>query len=331
LNTAVADMQESARYALDAITRDTRMAGFQGCVDVNSQSAIVRGDRAPTTHLFETVATGSVVVTPSAWTPAPITTFQIPAGDVTAVPGTHTLALQFGDGATVKLSGPMVNPANPLAADIPVVGSQSGINDGDLAIISDCDSADLFRVSSAPEPDVAGLITHLPIDNSNNGNLSIDYGHGSSLDETRVMKFHSNVYFVGTRGETNERGDQLRSLYVQTLPYEDTNPPTELVEGVENLRIRFGIRQSNGTLEYHRANEPGYDSGKVEVVQIGMLMASYDYVRNDDDKTTYLLAGQEVGSVEGKALDGLAHSENQQYRLVFNTTIKVRNRRNKEI
>ena len=325
LNTAVADMQESARYALDAITRDARMAGFQGCLDVNSQSAAPIGNNLPTNSLVNTVATGSVVVSANAWVPAPIPTFTIPDGAVKAVPGTHTLALQFGRG-TATLSAAMTNPGNPLAAPIPIENNFSGIRPGDLAIIGDCEQVDLFRVTSAPDPREDGLITHLAFDNVS-GNLTKPYGQGSSLTETRVMKFHSNVYFVGTRGETNDRGDQLRSLYVQTLPYDDTNPPTELIQGVENFRVRFGIRRNNGTLDYHTANQPGYNSTNVEVIQIGLMMASYEYVRNDEDSTTYILAGQEISAIDEKPLDGLNHSKNQQYRLLFNTTIKVRNRR----
>ena len=329
LNTAVADMQESARYAFDAITRDVRMAGFQGCLDVNSKSAQLIGNIPPTNGLVNTVATGSVVVSANAWVPAPIPTFTIPTGAVSAVPGTHTLALQFGRG-TATLSAPMTNPGNPLAAPIPIQQNFSGIRPGDLAIIGDCDEVDLFRVSSAPNPGESGLITHLAFDNVS-GNLTKPYGQGPSLTETRIMKFHSNVYFVGTRGETNERGDQLRSLYVQTLPYDDTNPPTELIQGVENFRVRFGIRRDNGALEYHTANQPGYNSTNVEVIQIGLMMASYEYVRNDEDSTTYVLAGQEVSAIDGKPLDGLNHSENEQYHLVFNTTIKIRNRRDQEL
>ena len=327
LNTAVADMQESARYALDAITRDARMAGFQGCIDVNSLSATLIGDDVPTTALVDSIATGSVVVTPTAWVPAPVPTFIIPNGDVTAVAGTHTLALQFGRGTAI-LSAAMSNPANPLAAPIPITKNFTGIKDGDLAIIGDCDVADLFRVTSAPEED--GLITHLAIDNDS-ANLSKNYGVGPSLNETRIIKFHSNVYFVGTKGEENERGDQLRSLYVQSLPYEASNPPTELIEGVENFRVRFGIRQTNGALEYYTANDVNYNSSNVEVIQIGLMMASYDYVRNDKDSSTYILAGQEIEATTGKSLDGLTHSDNEQYRLIFNTTIKVRNRRDQEI
>ncbi len=329
LNGAMSDMQEAARYALEAISRDARMAGFQGCVDINSSSAVIRADNSPTNDLFETVATGSVVVSPNTWAPAPVPTFQIPSGDVTAVPGTHTLALQFGSPIVSELDGPMFDAVNSLAAPIPIADNEGGINDGDLAIISNCDVADLFRVTTAPEG--AGLITHHASDNKDNGNLSRAYGEGGTEADTRVMKFNSNVYFVGTSGRTNNDGDEIRSLYLQSLPYTASNPPTELVEGIENMRVRFGIRQNNGAMAYFAANESGYDSSRVETIQLGLLMSSYDRIRNEDDSQTYVLAGVEIPSNPNAVTDGLSHPENRQFRLVFNTTVKIRNRRDREI
>ena len=326
LNTAISDMQESARYALDSMARDVRRAGFQGCVDVNTRSATVRADAPPTLNPKDTIVTGSVVVSPSVWVPAPPRTFLYPSADIVPVPGTHTLALQFGSTPS-ELSAPMLTQADPIAITDNTDNAQ--LDDGDLAIIADCDEADLFRVSSAPEN--AGVITHLAVDNSNNGNLSKAYDGGmDSKEQAQVMKFHSNVYFVADTQETNEHGDPLRSLYVQTLPYTAANPPTELVQGIENFRVRFGVRRNNGSIAYYAANEPGYDSETIETVQIGLLMASYSRIRNENDNQNYVLAGQNIPAAQGQATDGLSHSNNTQHRLVFNTTVKVRNRRFKD-
>ena len=179
----------------------------------------------------------------------------------------------------------------------------------------------------------AGDLTHVPFDNGNNGNLSKAYGHPTSIAETQVMKFNSNVYFIGTTGELTESGDPMRSLYVQTLPYVATNPPTELVEGIENLRVRFGIRQNNGSLAYFAPNQSGYNPSRIETVQLGVLMSSYERIRTDSDEQTYFLAGQAIPAAMTGAMvtDGLSHSNNTQYRLVFNTTVKVRNRCDQEI
>lgn len=331
LNSAISNMQESARFAIAAMSRDIRMAGYQGCLDLNTASAIVRGDNAPTGNLSISAATGSIVWSSNFWGPAPPSTFLYPQNGVQAVPGTHTLALQFGSSFSSNLSEQMFEAGNSLAAPIPLADNNTRLRDGDLAIISDCDAADLFRVTDAPMN--AGQLTHLAIDNRNNGNLSKAYGHPSSMTDTQVMKFNSNVYFVGTTGEVTESGDPIRSLYVQTLPYEASNPPTELVEGIENMRVKFGIRQNNGALTYYAASQSGYDPSRVETVQLGILMASYEQIRTDDDEQIYLLAGQPIppGPDNLLVINGLSHSKNKQHRLVFNTTIKVRNRRDREI
>lgn len=330
-NSAISNMQESARFAIEAMSRDIRIAGYQGCVDINTAGATIRGDNAPTDNLVESVVTGSVVASTNTWVPAPPLTFLYPQNGVEAVPGTHTLALQFGSPLVSDLSAQMFAGGNPLAAPIPLDDNNTGLRDGDLAIIADCDAADLFRVTTAPTD--AGLLTHLPVDNKNNGNLSKAYGHPSSIADTQVMKFNSNVYFVGTTGELSESGDPLRSLYVQTLPYAASNPPTELVEGIENMRVRFGIRQNNGSLAYFTPNQAGYEPSNIETVQVGILMSSYERIRNDADQQTYQLAGQPIPAATNSQpiTNGLSHSNNTQHRLVFNTTIKVRNRRDRAL
>ena len=60
-------------------------------------------------------------------------------------------------------------------------------------------------------------------------------------------------------------------------------------------------------------------------------MSSYDRIRNENDNQTYVLAGIQIPPNQNIVTDGLSHPDNQQFRLVFNTTIKIRNRRDKEI
>lgn len=326
LNSAVANLQESARYALDSLTREIRMAGFQGCLDISDTSVNIRANNPPTTDLRLSLIGGSVVQASDQWIPAPPFPFTLPNGSVKAVPGTHAVFVQSASANNSTVSGVMTSGGfTSMAGDIPVSNNLANLKAGDFAIISDCTTGDLFTVSDAPEE--SGFVSHEAADNVD-GNLSKAYGEDEQLLSTRLMKFQSNVYFVGTEGQTTEDGDQIRGLYVQTLPYNSSNPPVELVEGVENLRIRFGIRQSNGSLSYVTADHSEYDSLQVQSVQVGMLMASIDRIRSTDDLQTYVLAGQEIpASATDVAGDANAHSANRQYRLVFNTTTNLRNRR----
>lgn len=325
LNSAIANMQESARFALDSIARDVRSAGFQGCLEVQSDLTRVRSSNTPPfTDFLANAATGSIIVAEDNWQPAPPNGFVTANHD--AVPGTHAISLHFGDSDTRQLSTQMTNGAAPslsapLSLTAPLVAEV-----GDFAIVSDCDQADIFTISGF-SPD--GLqVLHAAPNNSNSANLSKAYGAANRRSQTMVTALRSSVYYIGDTGQDNARGDDIHALYRQSLPFGDpaNNPPIELVSGIENMRVSYGIRQPGGNLRYVAASSPQYNPRRVEAIQVGLLMASRDRIADQDDEKTYLLAGQAVPPGAG-GLIGASHPADQRYRLTFNTTIKIRNRR----
>ncbi len=331
LNQAMSNMQESARFAIDAISRDARMAGFQGCLDLNTASATPLGNGAPTTDLFDTATTGSVVTSATNWIPAPHSSFTMPTGNLAPIPGTHTLTMQYGSAERAPLTAGMTSPADNItisAAD----EARWGLTGNELMIISNCDFADLFRISAIATSGTDKIISHDATANSLNGvgigNLTADYGN-EAIGTAELMLFSSNIYFIGNTGITNDNGDPIRALYRQSLPY--TNPPLELIQGVENLRIRFGVRQANGQVRYYLPNAPGFQPGEVESVQIGLLMSSWEHAASDIDQATYVLAGQPIPpntDIAAARASALTHAADNRLRLAFNTTINIRNRRN---
>jgi len=321
LNNEMANMQENARFALNQISQDARMGGFQGCPDINSAAARVLAVNAPTVGgtTYRLATSGSVVTAANQWTPNPPPTFNIPA-DNAAIPGTHTLTLQYGDPDTETLLVPMVNQNAPI-----VIGDNPwNAQVGDLMIISDCQTADLFRITGLAS---AGPITTIFHNATATGNvqqtLSSAYGQ-STTGTPSVMPFRSEIYYVGDTGQQNDAGDNIKALYQQSLPY--TGAPIELVQGVENMRIRYGVRGDSGQLSYRIAGDPQLDPGRVESIQIGLLMTSYDLITGQDDEQTYVLAGQEIPPTEGLS-DGTNHAVDRRFRLAFNTTVQIRNRR----
>ena len=317
LNAAVAEMQEAGRFALATLASDIRMSGHQGCIDPNGGSLRVRAASAPTDDLRRTSTTAAAIETATTWSPAPPNGF-VPLAEHRAVPGTHALALQFGDTKRSALAAQMANPSAPLR----LVGDV-GIESGDLAIVANCDFGDLFRVSAASAD---GLTLEHAAPENESGSLTRAYGNARTIAQTRVMRFRSNVYFVGDTGLRNGRGGAVHALYRQTLPYDAAvNPPTEIAQGVENLRLAFGQRDG-ATLRYVAPGTPGFDPSRVETVRIGLLMASFDDVTDADNTRSYTLAGQTIlASEDPDARD--AHPIDRRHRLVLDTTVKVRNRR----
>jgi len=200
---------------------------------------------------------------------------------------------------------------------------------GDLALIASCDNVDLFEVTGAAPFGSGQLLQHTAPRNVN-GNLTTRYGVPRNIAHTAVMKFNSNVYYVADTGLVNESGDQIRALYMQSYPYnDDDNPAVEVVQGVENMRISYGLRNDD-TLAYVTADNPLFLPDQVESVQIGLIMASYERIADQDDTNTYVIAGQSI-LPSTSSINALTHPQDGRYRLVFNTTVKVRNRRDERI
>jgi len=102
----MARLQENARFALQLLTRDIRMAGYVGCVNdltkVNDNIGLNEGRLANFTHGIEGFESGA-----AAWSPSPHTGEgeAVIAGDTTATPPYHPFYAD-SDGITVRYLEP---------------------------------------------------------------------------------------------------------------------------------------------------------------------------------------------------------------------------------
>ena len=129
LNSTLAELQETGRFALDSMIRDLRMAGFQGCANISSNPATVRANVAPTEDFIEDSLKVFEVQSASNWNPSPHSTFTIPTTTAVPVPGTHAVSVQFGSPTTYQ-----IQPMNNTLAPIVVTSDNSDLIRGDLAI-----------------------------------------------------------------------------------------------------------------------------------------------------------------------------------------------------
>ncbi len=331
LNTEVANMQESIRFALNAVTDDIRMAGHQGCLDLNGSTVDIIANDAPSADLQATVISGAVVRPNTEWLPTP----QLGTGSgifdeptsVTPRVGTHTVAVQYaetpGSGLTgAQSAGGSTSTSGPLVLD-----SAIDVQVGDLALVSTCEAGEIFRVSGITTAS-NGRMTLAHGDSVNSRpTFQRVYGTAANIAQTRVMSFTTRVYFVADSGNNRPDGSDIFALYQQTMPFDETtNPPVMLVEGVENMQMLFGIGGSNGQLRYVAANDAAYDPTKIRSVRIGMLMSSYDPLLDNSDTATYMLAGNAVNAASSIANSG-QYLNDRRLRQAFNTTVSVRNRR----
>ncbi len=334
LNSAMANLQENARFAMDRMAVDIRSAGFQGCLDIGRGPAVVSATNTPTTDFNDTAVIGYDVAGDGSWSPSR------PAGFTgTVKPGTHVLSLMFGGQDTFLLKKSLQDTSgiSSAAGDV-VVDIRNdtntrtltglGLDVGDLAIVSDCGAADIFAISSITTADDSYTLGHA-IDKNTTASFSKAYGL-SSLPEVRFMSFSANLYYVADTGSDNEKGESIYALYRQSYPYDDANnPPVELVQGVENLRVSFGVRKNSNDLQYMDIDDTALDRSKIESVRVGMLMTSEQSIAQVEDGSSYMLAGQAISAARpnANAVGENEHARDHRFRLAFNTTVKVRNRR----
>jgi len=317
LNSTMALLQEHGRFALNSIVSDVRMAGFQGCVD-SKLKATVRATLAPTNDFSQSNITSSFVSDSGTWTPAGPLNFK-PATDVgKPVPGTHALSVQFGSPETRQIES-MASVADDveISGDLPPI-----VTTGDLALISNCQVADIFMVTQASN----GVLQHAAIGNSGNNRLSAPYGRTTN-ERALIMRFEANIYYIGDTTRTNGEGNPVYALYRQSWPY--TRVPVEMVEGVSNLKVRLGFREHlvSDNITYVKPEDSSTTAGRIESVEVGLLMQSFNAVASDVDDRVYHLAGAAVSPGTSASSMENSYVADRRLRLAFHSTVSIRNRR----
>ncbi len=321
MSSSMSRVQESGRVAMDIIANDLRMAGYQGCADTDTINANVIANGAPTINMPETSLQGAEVALSSAWQPAmPADLAPISADPL---PGTDVVYVQHGSGRTTILSASMGNAnVNPIT----LRRNPDQLAAGDLVMISDCTSVDVFRATAIDDSNPNSVTLAYAATQNSQANLSRAYAvTGDPLSTAmRVMRFEAHAYYVANTPRFDSDGDPVPALYMLDLS-QPGGVAMELVEGVENMQLLYGQQMDSGQIRYVSANAANLDFEEVISVQIGLLINSVDKISSTDDDRTYQVAGQSIGPVTGSTI--LKHSGGRQLRTSFNTTVRMRNQR----
>ena len=117
------------------------------------------------------------------------------------------------------------------------------ISVGDYAVISDCEQAALFRVTGMTGGANLTLVRNTgtgPFDNRAGVSLSEQrrpYGGPGDNQGSVVARVNTDIFFVAESANNNNRGDAITSLWRKS----GVDAPVELVEGISDLQVLFGI------------------------------------------------------------------------------------------
>ena len=229
----LARLQENARFAIHYLADDVRKAGYSGCLEsvVNTQINL----NNPTAFNFNAkIALEGMDNTASGnWFPS--STVLTPTN---LRPGTDAITMRSATSSGISITKYMP----PTSAELNISAMPTGMfSDGDILMVSNCTNADIIQITNVQlsslklqhAPGVA--VSGNPSIPGNQTPHELSSGYGSGPPPAQVMKFTSRIYYVMNRA--NPDGSTTPVLVRQ----DNGGALQELIEGVENMQIVYGI------------------------------------------------------------------------------------------
>ena len=293
-------MQESARYALEIVSRDIRMAGYRGCASSSGEFHNTLNKNSESAYNFGLPINGYDAAG-AGWSPAlPSDAGGLSGLDV--LPGTDAIILRsaFGGGVTVTKE-----PGNISA--VVKVTAPNDLEPGDIVMVTNCKAASVLQIT-APYGKGQENIVHNTGAGSP-GNLTKDLGEKYSDSGGKIIKMQSKSYFIRTGAD----GRPALWQFDNYKPAVGDNP-AEIANGVENMQILYGLDTTgDGIVENYVKADAVANWEQVAAVRISLLVAG-----NDDNVTT----SKQKYTYNGGPVEAL----DQRLRQVFTTTVSVRNK-----
>lgn len=315
-------LQENARFALQILMRDIRMAGYTGCSNdiSNVVNHIENADDDDNLFNFSNAVEGSE--DGADWVPSD-------SGEIVAdmVANTDAISVRYLEDTGLEIEPPYMN-TNSAALH---VNDDNGLSQGEIVGVSDCDSADVFSISNS-NPDTSGQVAHNTGTNNSGPNNATKNLQKKYLGDASIVRFVSRRYII--RENDNGQPALYRYQYAKDTGDEDGDGNTsefiligqELIEGVENMQILYGVDTSGNKVANTYVNAANVDTAgswdNVVSVRLALLFRTIDenHQIEPDDKTYNLLGGSAAGG------ETVGPVNDHRRRRVFTTTIQIRNR-----
>lgn len=303
-------LQENARFALDLITSDLRMAGFWGC-SINLRNQIAGVVAGSGSLLDTTFALDGFEQDTGAWDAQG--SVEV-VNDIVA--GTDAITVR-----KLRNTGVPVSASITASGSIIVQNNASPVGNGELAAIYNCNSTDLFQVSGV----TATTIDHAMGPNIGN-NFSTDYPQNAAHSanpagdpdglsaQTFVAPFDAVRYYIAA----NDDGEP--SLWRQ---YHDGANIVQqpVVEGVENMQILYGENTVPGGEPNTFVNaDMVTDWNRVAAVRVTLLIRSIDEHGAEQDTKTY-----DINGTPDNTADDMAAPMDRRIRRLVSATVLLRN------
>lgn len=311
LEQELSQIQENARFAVEFISRDLRMAGYTGCVNTGGTSAANIANSVNSTTMDFTLG---------------LQGFEHEAGTST-FPGSaenssvrsnvlpNTDAIRIGRGDSDNEFN--VSYHVPSSATIHLTRTHD-MKKGDILVIADetCSQMGILQQTNTNNNNTVSVVGHNPggganCDKALKGNYTCSSGtpvSGAYGPGSKMFRYINNTYYI----RESVVGGGIPALWREPVGGIDE----ELVQGVENFQLSYGMdTDADGIAnQYLKANQVtgGLNWEDVVSVRIALLMRSINPV---------LEAAEDQAKFEKITI-----AKDRFLRQQVTTTIQIRNR-----
>ena len=285
---SLARLQENARFAIDTLRKDLRLAGFVGCKnlgEVTPRSSVNTVDSYSSSDVLRGFNdTGQETFSPSL--PQNIGNLFDDTADA------DVLVIRGAGKCASRLNLDMADFEN-----LEIDNNRCGFSEDDVVMLANCESADIFSIENEPILDREN-----PVAIEAEAPLLSNYLADSGAE---LLTLTSNVYYVASDPVTG-----IPALFSANEAQQ--TPVGELIaEGVESFQIEYGIDNDNDGLPDAYDTVPA-DLANVLVVKIRLLMRTMEDLGGQ--AFTHTIDGADIEFPEGPL------------RKEFVATVSLRNR-----
>ncbi|RYY73233.1 MAG: hypothetical protein EOO52_18920 [Gammaproteobacteria bacterium] len=273
---ALSRVQETGRLAVDFISRDIRMAGFMGC-----DSNPIKGQSKNITNILNTPNDFRFNFTEYI---RGYTAETVPAGlSPTPKPLTDILVIRSANGNGARTTANSTATTLNIAVDSTEAGACgttdriSGFCVNDIAVLTDCVKSSVFQITAIT---AGGAVSH---QSGSAATVSGNYTPGNSVTNwstqagavfksgAELLLASNTIYFIATG--TSQRPSLWQKINGASA--------VEILEGVENMSIKYGIDTDAGfdlipNIYKKAADVTAAEWDRVVSVRVELLVASIE-------------------------------------------------------
>lgn len=303
---AVARVQETLRFAFEFFAYDVRMAGYSGCINPRDSTPYTVAN-APVPQLG---LGGSVrgYNNGAGWT--------LPAGWPNRVAGTDVLAItSVSSDCGANLVAPFSN-----GSQLFISANNCGFVDNQVLVVTDCRRTDVFRGSFSSSGGKVN-VAHGSAQNTQPAGSPCPSGSGKLVSECGTAGNYKGDAFLGSLvGWTFYIGINAQGNPALYRGAYNAGAPEELVEGVYDMQLEFGLDTVDDTVyvanQYLPANSINAPNAAPHWGQVISVRSTFSARSNEDgvmpQAATYVYNGN-------------AATSDRRYRQTYTTVIGLRN------